>query len=88
MHEQLLNSECTNAVIHSKVLHSVAKHNSMIKFYIVETCKNYAYNRKDINHAFFSPFKHFFFGRGVIDHKIQHLGGEFRRNFGPWGARN
>ena len=22
-----------------------------------------------------------------LDHKIQHLGGEFRRNFGPWGAR-
>ena len=22
-----------------------------------------------------------------LDHKIEHLGGEFRRNFGPWGAR-
>ena len=41
-----------------------------------------------INHAFFSPFKHFLFGRGVTDHKIRHLSGEFRRSFGPWGAGN
>ena len=30
----------------------------------------------------------FFFGRVVIDHKIWHLSGEFRRSFGPWGAGN
>ena len=41
-----------------------------------------------INHAFFSPFKHFLFGRGVTDQKIRHLSGEFRRSFGPWGAGN
>ena len=41
-----------------------------------------------INHAFSSPFKHFLFGRGVTDHKIRHMSGEFRRSFGPWGAGN
>ena len=35
---------------------------------------------------FFFPFKHFF--SLFIDHKIRRLSGEFRCNFGPWGAGN